>query len=650
MKLRITIFFLLICWTVPISYAQTKSNYGTDAATSLVEHANALFNKGKYEEAKVFYEQALATGDAFFSKKCASQLDVINNLIKVKTKENTLLTVSQDTVFINYLGGDYPIHVNGSNWNASTDGQEDWCKITIDRKRGIVMVAVQPNETTVDRGTTITVKNRNGQQKTVRVTNGASPEVLRSSTQSLVFTPDGETNVVGIDANTTWSIDNIPEWLQAIKGERDIRFTATANMENKDRIAQVKIATSSRQEITINIIQGAALDSLAFSKNDLHFGPEGGEEYIRVLTDATDWRFGDFPHWCQLTKVDSTMIRVRCTPNEPVDMPREASINVTTGTQTLGINVSQDPRPIIQLIPTDGIGGRRVSFGVSAGYLFPMIRASSGGAFTGSVVNYGAGTSVEQVSYSASGGMAVSAFADIRLYKNLYLLAGLNFVHYKYNNRFKADNIHTIVYEGTGYALKGPVEDSYNEEYSMSDIEIPILFSYRFPLTKTSHIQLNVGPYISYGLSGKMKIGGNSDSENMQKYRVVNHQVTNELYESGYYRMHYSGSGTMNLYGTHVQYAETHSMGTNATVKCDYRTDTSPLKKLNMGMKFGVAFEYSGISLGVEYSWMVTNMADKKYWDGDRWPIFIQGSSTVMSGYRQRNNYLLVKLGYTFRY
>lgn len=34
-------------------------------------------------------------------------------------------------------------------------------------------------------------------------------------------------------------------------------------------------------------------------------------------------------------------LAIDCTTNEPVDMPREASVNVTIGTQHLGINVFQ---------------------------------------------------------------------------------------------------------------------------------------------------------------------------------------------------------------------------------------------------------------------------------------------------------------------
>ncbi|MCC8174978.1 MAG: outer membrane beta-barrel protein [Bacteroidales bacterium] len=651
MKIQHLLLAALLACATPLAEAQTNSsNYCTEASTVLVKEANDLFNKKKYAEAKVLYERALATGDKFVESKCTSQLRVINTLLasEKKSAPTTVFAVSQDTVFINYLGGDYPIHVSGNNWSATKSDNQDWCKIEVDRKKGLIMIVSSPNETTEDRGTTITVRNGNGQSKTVRVTNGASPEILRSSAQSLVFTPDGETSVVDIDANTAWSIADVPDWLKAIKGTNDIQFTAKANDENRDRVAQVRVETPTKHEITINIIQGAALDSLAFSKNDLTFGPDGGDEYIKVLTDADDWRFGDFPHWCQLTRVDGNTILVHCTPNEPYDMAREASINVTTGNQTLGVHVYQAPKPMLQVIPADGIGGRRISFGFSAGYLYPMIDASSSSSPTFSAVNYGIGDNTEAADYSTSGGFSIAAFADIRLYKNLYLNAGLNFLYYKYKNEWN-DNFTMILPQTSSLYLKGTALGNFKEEYSMATLDIPILASYRIPVTKTSHFQINAGPVVSFGLSSKLNLSGTCNSENLYLYNIVNGTMTDNRADMHTYSSHINYDGSFNLFSKDADLTYGTSDGGNAQSQQDSSFDASPLKRVNFGLRFGVGYEYMGINLSIHYQWMVTNMANKKYWDGDRWTIF-RHATDVMRGYSERHNLLLVTVGYTFRY
>lgn len=652
MKLKLTLIGLLLGGCVFTSFAGPKDNYGTDACTQLVVRANALYEKGKYADAKVLYEQALATGDSYYTKKCTTQLRIINNLLgnqRPATKA-TVFTISQDTVKINYLGGDYPVHVDGTNWKAMTPGNEDWCKIEVDQKRGTVKIFCSKNESVNDRSTFVTITNGNGKKKTVAVINEGSPEILRSSAQNLVFTPDGETSVVDIDANTDWNIAGVPGWLQAIKGVGDIQFTAKPNDENKDRIAQVKVETPSKQEITINIIQGATLDSLAFNKNNLQFGPEGGDEYIHVLTNADDWRFGDFPHWCQLERVNNNTIRVHCTPNEPVDMPREASVNVTTGTQTLGINVFQAPKPIVHIIPTDGVGGRRLSFGFSAGYVNPMIGTSASSKRILSPVNYMQGPDAKSADYTSSGGFNIGAFADLCLYKNLYLIAGLDFIYYKYKNEF-SESMKIILPQTSKYYLKGEGEGSFKEEYTMMNLEIPILASYRIPINKKSHFRINVGPVIDFGLSSKLNLSGRTNGETFYRYKILNGNKTNERYDNYTYESHLNYSGLFNLYSGKANSEITNAYNDAGVNIPKYTVDeVSPLNRINFGLRCGIGYEYMGISISAHYQFMISNMANQSFWDDNRWTIFRGNDEYRMRGYSQRNNLLLITLGYTFRY
>lgn len=651
MNLRTSLLaMLIVCMGFMAEALPKDNNYGTDACKELVIRANSLYNKGKYTEAKVLYEQALATGDKFFAKKCTQQLQVINTLLgnQQKKKQTTVFTISQDTVKINHLGGDYPVHVSGENWSA-IQPKDDWCHIEIDKKHGIVKIYSAPNESTSDRSAFITVKNGNGQKKTVEVINEGSPEILRSSAHNLMFTPTGETSVVDIDANTDWSIADVPTWLKAIKGNGDIQFTAGANDENRDRIAQVKVETPSKQEITINIIQGARLDSLTFSKNNLHFGPDGGDEYIRVLTDADDWRFGSFPHWCQLERIDNNTIKVHCTQNEPVDMPREASVNVTTGNQTLGINVYQEPKPIFNVIPQDGIGGRRISFGFRASYINPMIATNASSKPILSPVNYMQGTDTKTADYKTSGGFNAGVSADIRLYKNLYLNAGVDFMYYKYKNEFNGDMnlIHPLT---SSYYAKGEGFGSFKEEYTMMTFDVPILASYRIPVTKKSHIQINAGPVMSFGLSSDLDLSGRTNSESLRHYKIINGKLTNELYDSGTYKSHINYSGLFDMYSDKAELTRTSSYGNGEDGKSHDKMDASPLNRFNFGLRFGVGYEYMGISLSLHYQWMITNMANNNYWDGNRWTILQSNDEYHMTGYSQRNNMLMVTVGYTFRY
>ena len=346
-------------------------------------------------------------------------------------------------------------------------------------------------------------------------------------------------------------------------------------------------------------------------------------------------------------------MKIHCTPNEPINLNREASVNVTTGKQTLGINVCQEAKPLVAVIPNFGIGGRAISFGISAGYLFPNIINSSGGDFTGSVVNYALGDNRENASYKSSGGFNIGLFADIRIYKNFYLKPSVEFTHYKYKNYFSGDVEIFTLGDTKNYYFKGNAQNQYQESYTFNEIEIPVIASYRIPVTKISHLQINIGPTIRYGLSAKMEISGNTDANKMGSYKIVNNQRTDIVYSQGLTTsLNYSGSGELNLYKSRMKYSEIYSdeFLTNGVIPKDCDLEDSPLKKLNFGARLGVSYEYAGISFGMEYNIMLSNAANEKYWNSERWRIFDKGADVLMSGYKQHNNYFSVKIGYTFRY
>ena len=106
------------------------------------------------------------------------------------------------------------------------------------------------------------------------------------------------------------------------------------------------------------------------------------------------------------------------------------------------------------------------------------------------------------------------------MYKNLYLIAGVNFIHYQYSNNYEANDVRNVMLASDKYYAKGKIQDNYKEDYSFSSLEIPVLASYRFPVTKKSHIQVNLGPVVNIGLSAKMKLSGTSDGEKLKAYAM----------------------------------------------------------------------------------------------------------------------------------
>lgn len=616
----------------------------------LYQEGNTLVDQGKLGKAKSKFQQVIHCGNNLYVPDSEKRIAWIDRVLRKPSTANPF-SLSDNKVVIPYQGGQDVITVDGNgSWTAFVnDKSVGWCKIK--KEKGKIYIVSEANENNTDRSCEVVVR-MGGKTRTVVVKNEKAPEMLVPSVENLTFPYKGETNTVEIRSNTNWKVTDVPGWVVSTKENGKIKLTALANDNNVERSAEIKVESSTKTVI-INLYQGAGLDHLAFSKNDLHFGPDGGDEYVQILTDAQDWRFGDFPHWCQVTKVADNLLKIHCTPNEPINLNREASVNVTTGKQTLGINVCQEAKPLVAVIPNFGIGGRAISFGISAGYLFPNIINSSGGDFTGSVVNYALGDNRENASYKSSGGFNIGLFADIRIYKNFYLKPGVEFTHYKYKNSFSGDVEIFTLGDTKNYYFKGNAQNQYQESYTFNEIEIPVIASYRIPVTKISHLQINIGPTIRYGLSAKMKISGNTDANKMGSYKIVNNQRTDVVYSQGLTTsLNYSGSGELNLYKSRMKYSETYSdeFLTNGVIPKDCDLEDSPLKKLNFGARLGVSYEYAGISFGMEYNIMLSNAANEKYWNSERWRIFDKGADVLMSGYKQRNNYFSVKIGYTFRH
>lgn len=328
---------------------------------------------------------------------------------------------------------------------------------------------------------------------------------------------------------------------------------------------------------------------------------------------------------------------------------REEDVHIKAGNKVVRVHLEQETKPFSPEYNLDVLEGRNISFGFSTGYIYPMIDVSSADDFIGSPVNYALGNNNERCSYSSSSGFLVGTYADIRMYKNLYLMLGANLLHYNYKNEFIGDVRRSSVLS-SNYALVGDTQNKYLENYKMNIIELPFILSYRFPITKKSHVQLNWGTIINCGISASLDVVGYTDSKTMRHYKIKNHQITDELADNGVYSLHYAVDAQLDLYDKEYSMVEKYTMGNNYSVTKDGMLDAAPYNRLQMGTCLGLAYEYLGINVEVEYNLMLTNLANKKFWNGDRMTIFDQTISSVMSGYEQRNNYLSLKLRYTFRY
>lgn len=598
-------------------------------------------NIDKLNQAIYMYRQ-VSQCDPDVSDRCQKEINALRKTIKSLKPD---LTISTLEVRIPYQGGAKQVDVvSDGKWKI--EGDASWCKTDVIGGNSFAVQCMDANNTIREKKTTLSVKS-GSVFKTLQVIQEARPEYIEVSAKDLSFPAIGAKERITIETNTKWDVLSHPSWCQ-IETPVDsiLQVVVNPNDKNVNRQDKIVIVLPSNQTVTIKIAQGAGDEKLSLSHNDLLFAAEGEAQYVKVYTDADNWFVGDYPTWMNVRKIGNDSIRIQCAKNDPTGMERSGSVQIKTDRQTIGVMVSQAPLLIKDIVfpYSNVVAGRNLSFGINASYYVPFIGASAGGDYVGSVVDYGLGTNTENASYKSATGFSVGLHADLRLYKNIFLTAGVNYSQIKYKNAFNQPTVYTMPRSPYEY-MKGDLTNSYTEEYSHSMVEVPILASYRFKLSNISHLQINLGPVINFGLSSKMKFSGNSDSETMRIYNTATDQPSNNTL----YNRHVAVKAEYNLYQPCVYWEESYTEGNDAVVPHHDEFQESPFNRVNVGLRAGIAYEWAGISCGIFYTQMLSNMANKNYWEQERWTV-LNRSDVTMKGYKHHLNTLEFKLGYTFRY
>ena len=417
MKITNKVFFVAVGLLVGSLQISAQS------CMDLYQRANSLRDSKKWLEAISYYQRAKKC-DPNLRRDCDEQIEKCRKRLPV-------LEISDQEILIPYQGGDKQIKVKSTDkWKV--DGTTEWCSVNADNSKDFIIQCRQANNSTRRKIVTLLVKSGD-LFKSVRVVQEARPEYIEVGAQSLSFPAKGTEDNIAIESNANWDVTSVPSWCKIEKKDDGLHIIVTPNDRVMERTADI-IVVSPSKSVTIKLYQAAGEEHLTLSQNNLVLNSEGDVHYMKVYTDAANWFVGDYPTWMNVQKVGKDSIRIECGKNIANGEPRSGSVQVRTDRQTAGVMITQTPRMPQDLIFPDSklVGGRNFSLGVSAGYYAPFIGASAGGDYMGSVLDYGLGTSEENASYKSATGFNVGLFADVRLYKNIFLTAGVNFSQIKY--------------------------------------------------------------------------------------------------------------------------------------------------------------------------------------------------------------------------
>jgi hypothetical protein len=620
------------------------------------ETCTKLFNQGLELKAKKQYADAIkkfqAAGecDEALSAKCSRQIAECRNPAPSKTPAKEQFYVSKKTITIQADGGkDNVIVNNGKNWTATSS--ESWCKVQ--KTNNVFSVICDPNETIVERKAIVEVRSGDEFQIT-EIIQSPALEFLRVSTDQLSISSQGQEDEISVSTNTNWDFSNTPFWVKVTKIDNRLKINSESNNSNGERTGKLVIYTPSGKETNIYLKQSAGNEVLSTSKSIITHGYAGGKEEINVYGNTEDWTIGAYPDWCVVTKKDVKAFTIESLRNSQTEK-RTGTIQIKTGKQTVSVKVEQEkgiretpiavgPQADLNYHDARVIGGSDISWGITAGLLFPSFATSASSDYLGSAVNYAYNADFEKTDYSSELGFSIGLIADIRLVKNFYLQTGLNYARINVKNKFSGEYTDEFEYSSTTY-LKGDAYDKFTEKYSLSYLEIPFTFSYRFKLSDKINWQINAGPYIGYGISGKCEVDGTTDWPSLQEYYYSTDRTTGNSYVQNC-----KTSGEFDLFGKTGSRKEIYTTGDQPEYDYEYDFDDSPFSKLNIGFSLGTAIEFGGFNIGVSYDMGLNNIANEDYWKSTRYTISDYNGSERIEDYKHKINRFQLKIGYIFRW
>lgn len=79
---------------------------------------------------------------------------------------------------------------------------------------------------------------------------------------------------------------------------------------------------------------------------------------------------------------------------------------------------------------------------------------------------------------------------------------------------------HLFLQSGIFFATKGTKYEKGNNEFSLNQmyLQVPINLAYKIPLQRKTNLVLNMGPYIAYGIAGKIDKEDTFSKKNLKRF------------------------------------------------------------------------------------------------------------------------------------
>ena len=225
------------------------------------------------------------------------------------------LTIAKTELSFESIGGTQEIAIS-SNFDYQITSNVDW--LTCKKVSNGVSVTASFYDITEDRTAEITISNaKYNQSKSVKVTQKKFVLEFEVGISELTFEAEGGTQTIPVTANFEYSVSESADWLSYQITSSGVKLTATANVEEKENTAEVKIYNNKYGVTkTVFVTQKKFVPEFKVDVSELVFGMDEEAQTIPVTANF-EYSVSISASWLSYTKTgDGIKLSARTNASE----------------------------------------------------------------------------------------------------------------------------------------------------------------------------------------------------------------------------------------------------------------------------------------------------------------------------------------------
>ena len=330
----LAIIALFVCFLTLEAQDYSRYNIFHEEAVNLMNQGNLLEAKTKLEAIK---------------KTCKGAIPPDNDLDALILK---CIVITPSTRYLQFESHDKEeqcVAVTNNMGHFKASSNSDWCHVSKNKTKNYIYITCDDNLVPKDRLATITLSSE-GKAVTISVVQLGGDVKLVVQPDTVSFPKGSQSKEIFVYTNAeTWSVDSVPNWIEAQRGTDTLTLLALANEKAMPRETTIYVVAHERR-MPVSVFQAGSDTLISASCDELVFPNEESIRSFAVNSNLVGWQVKSSDEWIEAL-IDHDTVRVMTHQNLSV-FSRHGQVRVNAGKRFVDVLVHQRPytseRPILK--------------------------------------------------------------------------------------------------------------------------------------------------------------------------------------------------------------------------------------------------------------------------------------------------------------